>query len=261
MRHDKYPRASVPAIASAIIAAMTLSGCSSSNQLISSGTQPVNGAPIYRQPPPSTAQRLEDRAQQIYSATGKALEGLIAYAKLHPDEFEDVSVQKVGATTEVKFVSSKKGFFPAGIYVLNRIEKAQDRHGVVFTDLVVNATREVLEVVKGAAGQVEIEATYAAQADGLPVRNLRYRGEFGALVNLPPEITSLNGKPATIRITKGQSIDNVQLAALRAVSLSTFVHGALNSHAIKDRFVLTTTNERGIEHRWVELTVKIAPAP
>lgn len=257
MHHLKLTRRSLLATATAV----ALGGCSTSNHLISAGTQPVNGAPVYHQPTPSPAQRLEDRAQQIYNGTGRALEGLIAYAKVHPEEFEDVSVQKVGATTQVKFISSRKGFFPAGIYVLNRIERPQDRHGLVFTDLVVNATREVLEAVKDAAGQVEIEATYAAQADGIPVRNLRYKGEFGPVVDLPRAVASINGTPVAIRIVKGQSIDNVQLAALRAVSLASFVHGALRSHEIKDKFVLTTTDARGTEHRWVELIVKIAPAP
>jgi hypothetical protein len=238
-----------------------LGGCASSNDLIAANTNPVNGEPKYRSPPASAATQLEDRASQIRNQTGKALQDLLAYAPLHPEVFEEVKVQQVGSTTELKFISSKKGFFPAGVYVLNKIERAEDRDGLIFTDLVANATRKVLDAVKDKAGEIVIEATYAAQADGLPVRNLRYRGEFGDVIHLPSEITRLNSNPTTVHITRGQPIDNGQLAALRAVSMVSFFRGALRAHTVNDRYVLTTTKESGPQHRWVELTVKIVPAP
>jgi hypothetical protein len=243
------------------LAGLGLGGCASGNHLITANTNPVNGEPVYQAPPPSAAITLEERAHQIRHLAGQELQALLSYAQVNPNVFTDVKVQNVGLKTEIKFVSSKKGFYPAGVYLLNKIDRSEDRDGLIFTDLVVNATQKVLDAVKDSAGEVIIEATYAAQADGLPIRSLRYKGEFGDVIHLPSQITSLNGQPVEVHVTKGQAINNGQLAALRAVSLAAFFHGALRTYSIEDKYILTTTNERGPQQRWVELTVKIAPAP
>lgn len=252
---------------------LLLNGCASSNHVIAKDTNPVSGEPLYQprpsqaqsvadRAPPSQVQSVVDRAQLIYNSSTENMQGLLSYVQQGSSEFESVSIQRVGATTEIKFVSTGKGFFPPGAYALHKIDKTQDRRGLVFTDAVVNSTRRVLDAVKEYAGQVEIEATYAAQSDGLTVRTVRYAGDFGKgkAIVLKPENTTLNGKPATIRIADGEVVDNAQLAALRAVSLATFFHGKLNQQKIEDKFVLSTTTEKGSSHRWVELIVKITPA-
>jgi hypothetical protein len=254
----------------ALAVAIVTTGCGSSNDLIADRVNPVNGAPSYRTRPATTAALpektpVELRADTIYSAAVDELRDLVSYVRVPDSVISNVQVQKVGLDTEITFTSAStpKGFFPPGAYALHRIDRNEDRSGLVYADLVATAARKVLDRIKDkTVGDIRgsVEATYSAQADGLPVKSsLKYKGEFGNIV-LTREVATLNGQPAEVRIAPGQSINNTQLAALRAVSLASFFHGQLGTYPVSDRYVLTTTGDSGPEHRWVKMEIKISPA-
>lgn len=240
---------------------LILASCASSNDAITARVDLTNGAPLYRSPPAPQKSPLELRAEAIYSAADDELAKMLRWGP--PTSVTNVKVEKVNLATKVTFTSTPKGFFPPGAYALQHVLRSEDRSGVVFMDLVTTAMRKVVDRAKaevGAGIDISFQATYSAQADGLPARTLRYKGEYGNVL-LPSTLTTLNGKPVDVRIAKGQLINNAELAALRAVSLSSFVHGALDPYKIADKFVLTTTDARGLEERWVKVELTLTPAP
>jgi len=241
-----------------------MAGCASSNDFLVRNVNPTNGAPAYHTPPIDSVPQqspIERRAEVIRSAANDELAGLIKW-RVPDSVVSDVKVEQVNLATKITVTSTPKGFFPPGAYALQSIQRSEDRSGAVYMDIVSRTLRKVLDVAKSkGSGELAVTfaATYSAQADGLPVRNLRYRGEFGNVL-LPSNITTLNGTPTEIRVVKGQVIGNSQLAALRAVSLASMLHGAMDPYPIGDTFVLTTTDARGLMERWVKVEVTITPA-
>lgn len=113
--------------------------------------------------------------------------------------------------------------------------------------LTLNALQQ--EVAKGAT----ISATYYGGADGLPVRALKYRGEYG-LVNV---VAIHNGVNYQYHIASGQRINNAELALLRAVSLRHYLR-ANSKVEIKDRgFEIETSTQVGGAARYVRVTIHL----
>lgn len=250
--------------------AAILGGCASSNEVISANVNPVNGAPLSRPSSAATAPQrltLEQQDQAIRSAIDEDLQKLLMYTKVPGSVVAQLKVEQVKGTnganaTKITVVSTPKGFFPPGVYALDRIKQSEDRSGTVFMHLVVNVLADAVQKAQvKTGGQLDVlfQATYSAQADALPARNLRYAGEYGEIF-LPSAITTVNGKPTDVAVRQGL-IDNTQLAALRAVSLASFVRGKLKDYDVTDRFALSTSSARGLEERWVKLELTIAPKP
>jgi hypothetical protein len=253
--------------------AAVLGGCASSNDVISANVNPVNGAPLSRASPAAAAaaapQRmsLAQQDQAIRAALDEELQRIVEYVKVPGSVVGQLKVEQVKGTngvnaTKVTVVSTPKGFFPPGAYALEKIKQSEDRSGTVFMHLVVNVLADAVQKAQvKTGGQLDVlfQATYSAQADALPASNLKYNNDYGAIF-LPSAITTVNGKPTDVAVTPG-FINNTQLAALRAVSLASFVRGKLKDYDVTDRFVLSTSSARGLEERWVKLELTIAPKP
>lgn len=253
-------RRSITHALSLIASVLALSGCETFSGAIQAREGPY-GQPIPAAPPKRNA--VEERAKLVLTASNAGLKEAMEYKDDFPGEaIDDIKVtQTADGATKVLFVAnSGKGFFPAGEYSLVRT-KTGERKGIAFVDLTANAIASVLEEVKkvGVASVVVISIDYAAQADGIPIRSLRYRGDLGK-VELDAESTTVNGKPQSISVNPGQLVNNEQLAALRAVSMRKLVKNKLKGLNLAERFELTTTDESGPSHRWVKVTLSILPA-
>ncbi|MEI7464151.1 MAG: hypothetical protein WCJ87_02205 [Burkholderiales bacterium] len=250
----------------AIGSLLAAAGCSSFSSAIQADVSPYGQptpaeASLPSVPPP--ANPVADRAAQLRLATKEQLRPYLTYAEDHPGEVYqsiDVTQTKDGAIKVLFVANSDKGFFPAGVYSLKNTPP-ESRNGLAFMDLTSSAIAGVVSEVKrlGGPSRVTVMIDYAAQSDGIAMRGLRYAGDLGK-IDLPAEITTVNGKPTSVKISAGQLVTNEELAALRAYSMRSFVHGRLGGNNLAERYELTTTKERGPSHRWVKVTLQIVPA-
>lgn len=157
--------------------------------------------------------------------------------------------------------SSEKAIFPLGVYDIMKIRSADNKDAIKYLALLDSTIQDVDARLDELGVSYEIIAHYEGSADGVPMSpsGVVYKGEYGRIM-LGPEKVEHNGSPAQIYIEPGQRLKNVELAALRAISLHEYVLRISKHDArIADKYSLTTTGEIGSRFRSSSVTFRIHP--
>lgn len=245
----------------AVISSSLLSGCVSLQDMIQSKINPKTGLPLHYIPV-DFEDKQERKLDMIANANVEEMELVYkhVYKPQYPNSNFDISYERVSKKESEFKISweSEKGFFPSGVYDINRTRTHNSREPVAFIDFVMAGIGEMVGNVENTGVQYQLHAYYSGQADGVPIgkNGLLYIGEYGDIL-IAKERATLNGKPHAFSIEINKSVSNSELAALRAYSLKNFVDQMNLPINIEDHYMVTVTNEIGSFHRFVQLVLKI----
>lgn len=206
----------------------------------------------YGSPARMIARATAEEINQVYMKGGFA-------ATFTPDRFNaGYTPTADGARIDLAWTSGT-WFYPPGEYRLDsrRAAACNHREPAAFVELAKMAIDSaVAKIQQAGISRYRIEATFTGSADGLPVRRLYYRGEYGR-VRLTSR-TTLNNAPHRFDIEPGERLTNETLAALRAVSLAAYLHGRLGPRVpLYDRFEITVSPDRGARFRTARISITI----
>lgn len=242
-----------------LFALLLTGGCTSLNGVVHERTHPFNGEPLYYS---LLSEHYGSPAEMIAQATVqeiKLIHRTDGYQDTFPDTTFDASYVPTNAGAKIDLTwNSQDCLFPPGEYDINTVSTLSynRREGLAFIDLARKAVNLTVNRLKDAGiTRYRIEAAFTGKADGLPVNHIFYRGEYGR-VRLQ-EKTTLNGMPHIFTIYPGQTISNEELAALRAVSFASLMHGWLGTTQIEDRFDIQTSSHVGLQYRSVSVSITI----
>jgi hypothetical protein len=250
------------------LVAVLSSGCGSLNNLMTSNTDPYTGAPSHfaeakrGAPVPGDSSSNWSMAETIVKGTVKEVMARFnyEYQNLLPDAGFDATYTPTENGMEVVFKwDSPKGFFPLGEYNVLHTGGHNGRQAMVFAELVTAGLTEMRDSLDQVGMEYEIHATYYGQADGTPIRQdsgLVYRGEYG-MIDLPEDVTTLNGVPHHFLIQPSQRLTNEELAAVRAYSLSDLVRRGFGHVEPVDHYSISVVPHRGRDHRYAKVFLEL----
>lgn len=268
-------------VGTTIVLATTMSGCSSLNSMITSGFDKFTGSPeSFASSPkarehednsiisdkesidftPIAERTTHDKVLKIAHETiGEVQTDFdYDYKNVYTDVAFKPTLEDAADGVSMNFSwESPRGFYPPGIYDVMRTSGHNGREAVAFNVLIGSALTKMIKKLDAVGVGYEVHTTYYGQSDGIPMkygRGVIYRGEYGT-ISMPKSITTLNGKPHSFHIQPGKTLSNTELAATRAFGLQDFVNrGSVGISSIVDNYQITTTTERGSEHRYAKVT-------
>lgn len=252
------------------------SGCSSLNGVVREGIHPRTGEPLYYSSQNGKTSRsiitdkyetemigkYGSRAEMIAQATTQEI-NLVYLKDNFPTVFPESSFNAEyyptsdGARIDLNW-TSQDCFFPLGIYDVNSVstKNYNQREGVAFITLAQQTIESTISRLKeNGMHSYRIQAKFSGKADGIPIRNLYYRGEYGAIRLI--DNTTLNGISHEFHINPGQKLNNHELAALRAFSLAFYLHGKIADKNIEDHFDIQTINKADNKFRTASVSITI----
>lgn len=258
------------------LSGVAATGCTSMNGLVTQNTDPWSGASSqYWSSTPSNYHYNQSKSSHYNSdssinkktrgeiiADGIVEEIDFLFADVYKTHFADSDFDVSYTTTsngmEIDMEwSSPTAFFPLGKYDLREIAYHSRGEGLAFVDIVSQGMRKMSANLKQAGARYRIKCTFFGQADGVPItKRLVYQGEYGT-VSMSRNITKLNGVSHNFYIRPGQSLSNTQLAALRAYSLSSYMHKLALDVSFEDGYEISVVAHKGTRFRTAKVTIEI----
>lgn len=252
--------------AAGIVGVFSVSGCSSVNDVIKSGTDNYHGVPDSYKAlhiDNGVAERQRQKSETIIGAKIKQMNmaGKYGYTPVFGDEAKFEMVLTSDSIIVDATWISEKGVFALGEYNAVRA-KTGNRSALAWIELVASGVTEMLNELDDAGIGFKLAIEYSGSADGHPVGNaLCYKGEWG-YISMGGNDVMLNGAPSSFVMKPGQFVSsNAELAFLRAYSLSVWTRGMLGASAshfqIDEKFNLRTYKQRGEQFRVIQLKLEI----